>query len=130
MAENKTKQTAQSVNAFLQSLADEQKKKDSKKIIEIMERLTGEKPKMWGTSLIGFGSYDYKYESGHSGTIFPVGFSPRKPAIVVYLKGLMNLKKELEKLGKHKTGKGCLYIKKLEDIDLKVFETMVKKALE
>src|SRR5207249_2771638 len=116
MPELKTKQTDDSVTAFLNSVEDEKKRKDSFAIAEIMKDVTKMEPKMWGTSIIGFGSYHYKYDSGHEGDMCLIGFSPRKQNISLYLMmGLEDNKDVLQKLGKHKTGKGCLYINKLED---------------
>src|SRR4051794_13596946 len=119
MAENKTKPTAVSVPAFIDGLTDETKRADAKALVKIMQNATGEKPKMWGPSIIGFGSYHYKYETGREGDMPLAGFSPRKAATVVY--GLMGDDSEAlrAKLGKHTTGGGCLYIKKLADVDQK-----------
>ena len=131
MAELKTKATKVSVKDFIQSVPDEQKKKDSLVLIDMMTKITKEKPKMWGPSIIGFGSYHYKYESGHEGDMCITGFSPRKAAISVYI--LMGFNKSpelLEKLGKFKTGKSCLYVKKLEDIDVKVLENLIKDSVK
>jgi len=124
MAENKTKQTEANVDDFLKGVADERKKSDSYKLIEIMSAITGEGPKMWGPSIIGFGKYHYKYDSGHEGDFMLVGFSPRKQSISVYLMAGFDgsddshFGKILSGLGKFKTGKGCLYIKKLDDVNV------------
>ena len=130
MAENKTKPTAVRVPAFLQALPDEAKRKDAKALVKYMQSATGEKPKMWGPSIIGFGSYHYKYESGREGDMPRIGFSPRKAASVLYnaigFKGSETL---LAKLGKHTTGKGCLYIKKLSDVDPKVLKELIASAV-
>jgi len=131
MAELKTKATKVSVKDFLKSVTDAQKKKDSLVLIDMMSKITKEKPKMWGPSIIGFGSYHYKYESGHEGDMCITGFSPRKAAISIYI--LMGFNKSpelLEKLGKFKTGKSCLYVKKLEDIDVKVLENLIKDSVK
>ncbi len=131
MAENKTKPTALSVNKFLESITDEQKRADSYTIIDIMQHATKEKPVMWGSSIVGFGKVQYKYPSGHSGEICLCGFSPRKQSFSIYI--TYNIKKYselLKKLGKHKTGVGCLYINKLSDIDIKIFEELIKKAIK
>ena len=129
MAENKTKATEQSVPAFIGALTDETRRADAKALTKMMQSVTGEKPKMWGPSIIGFGSYHYTYESGREGDMPVVGFSPRKAATVVYgAIGFGDAGELLATLGKHTTGKGCLYIKKLADVDAKVLETLVSKA--
>jgi hypothetical protein len=131
MAELKTKKTAQSVEAFLNKITDKQKREDSLAILEMLKKATGEKPKMWGESIIGFGDYHYKYASGREGDWFRAGFSPRKQNLTLYL-GLDVVGPNadlIKKLGKHKTGKGCLYINKLADIDTKVLREMIKRAV-
>src|ERR1700684_4516279 len=122
MADNKTKPTELSVTAFIDAITDPTKRADAKALVELMQGAAGEKPKMWGPSIIGFGSYHYKYDSGREGDMPLVGFSPRKAAAVLYLAGLSDSEALLAKLGKHTTGKGCLYIKKLADVDKKVLE--------
>lgn len=129
MADNKTKPTAVSVASFIKSIADENARADAKGLVNLMQRATGEKPKMWGPSIIGFGSYHYKYESGREGDMPLVGFSPRKAATVLYGMGIGDAWALLAKLGRHTTGKGCLYIKKLADVDQKVLEGLVSKAV-
>jgi hypothetical protein len=130
MAENKTKPTSQSVPAFLKEITDEAKRADAQTVIKLMQRATGEKAKMWGTSIIGFGSCHYKYASGHEGDMPLISFSPRKPALVLYgLTGFAGADATLAKLGKHSMGKGCLYIKKLADVDGKVLETLITQAM-
>jgi hypothetical protein len=130
MAENKTKATKESVPAFIGALTDEAKRADAKALLKLMQNITGERPKMWGPSIIGFGSYHYTYESGREGDMPVVGFSPRKAATVVYgAIGFSEAETLLATLGKHTTGKGCLYIKKLADVDVKVLETLVSKAV-
>ncbi len=132
MSGNKTKPTKKKVEDFLNSVENPQKRADSFKILEIMGEITGEKPVMWGDSIVGFGDYHYKYKSGREGDWFRIGFSPRKQNLTLYLMiGLHdNLKKELENLGKHKTGKGCLYINKLADINVDVLKTLIRKSDE
>lgn len=126
MAKNKTFETAKCVATFIKALKDETKRSDSLRIIELMSDQTGFEPKMWGPSIIGFGSYHYKYESGREGDMPLVGFSPRAAAIVLYLSGNLEKREEmLQSLGKHKTGKGCVYIKKIEDIDISVLKKMI-----
>lgn len=132
MAENKTTKNAQNVETFIQSVTHEGKKKDSLEILEMMQQITGEKPTMWGTSIIGFGEVHYKYASGREGDWFKVGFSPRKANISLYLMGcdISKANKLLEQLGKHKVGKGCLYINKLADVDIDVLQKIIKEGYE
>ena len=130
MAENKTKPTEVSVAAFIEAITDESKRADAKVLVKLMQSASGEKPKMWGPSIVGFGSYHYKYESGREGDTPVIAFSPRKAATVLYgAIGFAGAEKLLAKLGKHTTGKGCLYIKKLADVDQKVLQAMVMKSL-
>jgi hypothetical protein len=119
MAKNKTTETKQDVIAFIDAFADtEQKKLDSYGLVDIMHKATGFEPKMWGPSIIGFGTYHYKYESGHEGDAPLVAFSPRKAAISLYIfSGLEEHKPLIENLGKFKMGKSCIYVKKLSDIN-------------
>lgn len=130
MAELKTKQNELSVDDFLKKTTDENVRKDCYAIIKLMQKITGMPPKMWGTAIIGFGKYHYKYESGREGDMCMIGFSPRKQNITLYVKAAAGEDDLFEKLGKHKTGKGCLYIKKLEDIDLKILEKIIKGTIE
>ncbi len=131
MAELKTKKTDESVTAFLNKVEDEQKRKDSFEIIALMQAATGLPPKMWGTSIIGFGSYHYKYESGHEGDMCLIGFSPRKQNIALYGMGGAERNYDLlQKLGKHKTGKGCLYINKLGDVNSGILKEIVKASFD
>ena len=131
MAEIKTKPTSASVDDFINSVKDEQKRKDSFVILEMMKKASGEEPKMWGSSLIGFGNKRYKSPAtGREVDWLRVGFSPRKANLSLYLS--VNIKEHaaaLKKLGKHKTGVGCLYINKLEDIDMKVLKGMIDASL-
>ena len=127
MAENKTKATKVSVAAFIDTITDQNRRADAKALVKLMQKAAGEKPKMWGPSIIGFGSYHYTYDSGREGDMPVVAFSPRKAATVLY--GLSDAEALLPKLGKHTRGKGCLYIKKLADVDQKVLETMAAKAV-
>ena len=127
---HKTKPTAVSVTAFVKALAEPTKQADAKALIGLMKRATGESPKMWGPSIIGFGTHHYKYESGREGDTVLVGFSPRKPATVLYgLIGSESAKLLLAKLGQHTTGKGCLYIKRLSDVDPKVLEQLIAASV-
>ena len=129
MADNKTKPTKLSVLAFIDALTDRTKCADAKALVKLMQSATGEKPKMWGPSIIGFGTCHHKYDSGREGDMPLIGFSPRKAATVLYLAGLSDSEALLAKLGKHTTGKGCLYIKNLADVDQKVLQAMVGKAV-
>ncbi|MEP6584958.1 MAG: DUF1801 domain-containing protein [Ginsengibacter sp.] len=130
-AELKTKENSASVENFLNTIGDETKRKDCFAIAEIMKQVTKNEPKMWGTAIVGFGSYHYKYESGHEGDMCMAGFSPRKQAIALYLSGVVKSNQELlQKLGKYKTGGGCLYVKKLADIDVKVLKQLIKNSLD
>lgn len=130
-AELKTKETKASVEGFLNSITDEQKRTDSYALVNLMERLSGEKPKMWGPSIVGFGSTLLKYESGRELDWMLIGFSPRKANLTLYLTdGIARHPELLEKLGKHKTGVGCLYIKTLSDIDLTVLEKLISASLK
>ena len=132
LAEIKTRETTASVEDFINSVPDEQKRKDSCVILEMMKKASGEKPKMWGSSLIGFGNKRYKSPAtGREVDWLLIGFSPRKANLSLYL--TMNIKEHadvLKKLGKHKTGVGCLYINKLEDIDIKVLKGIIAIALK
>lgn len=131
VAEIKTKETDSSVEDFINSLMDERQRNDSFLLVKVMQKLSKEKPKMWGSSIIGFGNKRYKSpNSGREVDWFRIGFSPRKNNLSLYLVcGLQNLAGLLKILGKHKTGVGCLYIKYLDDIDLKVLEQMIRAAL-
>lgn len=131
MAKNKTTETTVSVTGFLQAVPDETRRKDGLQLMDIMEQLTGFKPKMWGPSIVGFGSYHYKYDSGHEGDAPLAAFSPRKEALVLYLSTQYDEKQVLlQQLGKHKTGKGCLYIKKLSDVDIPVLKKMILQSVD
>jgi hypothetical protein len=130
MAENKTQKTAVSVADFLNNLPDEKKRQDSFALVELIKQVSGNEPKMWGPSIIGFGDSHYKYESGREGDWFRVGFSPRKQNLTLYIMGGAPKYSELlAQLGKHKTGKGCLYINKLSDVNLDVLREMISQSL-
>jgi len=130
MPENKTKATTLSVTAYIDALSDPTRRSDAKELVQLMQRASGEKPELWGTSIVGFGSYHYRYDSGREGDTPLIGFSPRKTALVLYsMLGHSEAKALLAKLGKHSTGKGCLYIKKLSDVDRNVLETLIKNAV-
>lgn len=131
MAELKTKLNDASVEKFLNTVEDKQKREDCFKILEMMKKITKEEPKMWGPSIVGFGSYHYKYESGHEGDMCIAGFSPRKQALTIYiLPGFDKYESLMKKLGNYKTGKSCLYIKKLEDIDMKVLSELITESVK
>ncbi|WEK21019.1 MAG: DUF1801 domain-containing protein [Candidatus Pedobacter colombiensis] len=126
MAKNKTTETNLNVRDFLEKVGEPLKRKDCYLISALMEKQTGFEPKMWGPSIVGFGSYHYKYASGHEGDAPLIGFSPRSTAIVLYMASDFEDKEELLKqLGKHKTGKGCIYVKKLEGINIPVLTKMI-----
>ncbi len=131
MAENKTKQTEALVKKFIESIPDEQKRKDAFVILELMQRATKLEAKMWGTAIVGFGSVHYKYESGREGDICLMGFSPRKQNISLYLPGGHTAYAgELKQLGKHEIGKGCLYINKLAEVDKTVLKKIFEKGMK
>ncbi len=133
MAELKTKPNDSSVIDFLSSIEDEQKRADSFHIIEMMKQAAKAEPKMWGNAIIGFGEYHYKYASGREGDWFLVGFSPRKQNFSIYLMSCENEKNFSDlfaKLGKHKTGKSCLYFKRLADINCTVLENLIQKSVD
>jgi hypothetical protein len=129
MAELKTKETKASVKAFVDAIEDEGQRKDVKKISSMMKAATGAGARMWGTSIIGFGNYHYRYASGREGDWFVMGISPRKGNISLYFSaGFAENNNLLKRLGKHKIGKGCLYIKSLSDIDLTVLEQLIEAS--
>ncbi|MCP2028940.1 hypothetical protein L1276_004119 [Flavobacterium sp. HSC-32F16] len=131
MAKNKTTETESSVIDFIKVIDDENKRNDAFELLKIMQEVTGFEPKLWGPNIIGFGSYHYKYASGHEGDAPLTGFSPRKDAISLYLNPVFENKEELLlKFGKHKAGKGCIYIKKLTDIDLEILKKMISLSVE
>ena len=130
-AEVKTKVNDASVTEFLNGVADEQKRNDCFEILKLMKQVTKEEPKMWGASIVGFGSYHYKGKSGREGDWMLTGFSPRKQNLTLYLMGGFDTHADLlEKLGKFTTGAGCLYIKKLEDVDRKVLKELVQASVK
>ncbi|QMW05919.1 DUF1801 domain-containing protein [Spirosoma foliorum] len=130
MAKNKTTETEDSVPDYLAGISDEKKRQDCSAIVEFIQNHTGLAPKLWGAAIIGFGSYHYKYESGREGDAPLVGLSARANAITLYMAFDSEHKQALlQRLGKHKTGKSCIYIQKLEDIDTEVLDTMVDRAI-
>lgn len=131
MAELKTKETSASVEKFLNSIKEEQKKKDAFTVLEMLKKATKMEPKMWGSTIVGFGNYHYKGKSGREGEWFPIGFSPRKQNMTLYFCfGFEAIKEELKKLGKFKTSVGCLYFNKMEDIDASVLKKMMKTYVD
>jgi hypothetical protein len=131
MVELKTKATDASVEAFLEAVEHPTRKADGLELLEIMKDVTQEKPVMWGTSIVGFGTHHYKYASGREVDWFKVGFSPRKRSLTIYLTpGLDDIDDLREELGKHRVGKGCLYINKLLDVDTDVLKKIIKKSIE
>lgn len=130
MADIKTKENDASVEAFLDAVPNERKRNDSYAIVKMMKEITGEEPKMWGTSIVGFGRYHYKYASGREGDMPVVGFSPRKQNLTFYVVPVIDDYDELrEKLGKHKVGKVCLYINKLDDVNQEVLREIVSRSV-
>ena len=130
MAENKTKATDVSVESYLSAIEDDARRTDCETLARLMTKATQEQPKMWGTSIVGFGSYHYKYDSGREGDSPLIGYSSRKGDITLYLESSFPGYEEfLSKLGKHKTGKGCLYIRKLSDVDQNVLEQLIANSV-
>ena len=131
MAENKTKPTDKSVTDYLNSIDNNKRREDSIVVLKLMKKITGMKPKMWGPSIVGFGSYHYKYATGREGDMAMIGFSPRKQNLTIYfMDGFDKYESLLKKLGKFKTSVSCLYINKLEEIDLSVLTKMLMKSFE
>lgn len=127
---NKTQPHDGSVEAFLNSVEDEQKRQDALQVLNMMKEITGYEPVLWGPSIIGFGTYHYKYESGREGDFMRTGFSPRKTALTVYIMpGFGRYEELMAKLGKYKTGKSCLYIKRLCDVDLEVLGELISESV-
>jgi hypothetical protein len=131
MAEIKTQKTKASVTQFVDAIDDPRKRDDSKALLKLLKKVTGEQPKMWGTSIVGFGDLHYRSAAGTEGDWFKVGFSPRKQNLTLYLPliDVAGYEGLLGRLGKHSTGKSCLYVKKLEDVDQKVLEELIEKAV-
>lgn len=128
-AKNKTIENEASVDEFLNSVKDEIKRADCQRINAIMKEITGDEPKMWGTSIVGYGNYHYKYESGREGDFMKVGFSPRAQNVTLYIMpGFGRYEDLMGKLGKHKIGKSCLYVKKLADVDEEVLKELITES--
>ena len=130
MAELKTQPTTASVTAFLNAVDDPQKRRDAKEVLALMKEITGKKPEMWGTSIVGFGTYHYRYASGREGDWPVTGFSPRKRDLTIYVMlGFSRYQALMKKLGKYKTGKSCLYLKRLDDVDRKVLRQLITRSV-
>ena len=130
MSENKTKPNRQSVASFIGSLEPLDRRRDCRTVLRLMQEATRVKPKMWGTSVVGFGAYHYKYDSGRQGEWFVTGFSPRKQDLTLYLMaGVERYPDLLKKLGKHKIGRSCLYLKRLDDVNLGVLKTLIGESV-
>ena len=131
MAETKTRPTGVDVTAFLNEVENERRRRDGFEVLEMMKEITRLEPTMWGPTMVGFGRYRYQYESGHKGEAFVIGFSPRKASLVLYvMEGMETRRDLLEKLGKHKASKGCLYINKLDDVDRSVLREIVQASFD
>jgi hypothetical protein len=131
MAENKTIPNDQNVELFLNAVADEQQRRDSFALLDLMKEVTGLEPTMWGSSIVGFGSYHYKYDTGREGDTILAGFSPRKQNLTIYNMGGFEQDNDLlKKLGKHTMGKGCLYIKRLDDIDVPTLKRLIEESVK
>jgi len=131
MAEIKTQPTKVSVTDFINSIDDREKRSDARNVAAMMRRATGKRARMWGTSIVGFGTYHYKYASGREGDFFLTGFSPRKQALTVYIMaGFSRFDRLIKKLGKHKKGKSCLYVKRLADVDQGVLEQLINESVK
>ena len=131
MADNKTQPTKASVTAFINAIEDKERRADARKIAAMMRKATGKRARMWGPSIVGYGTYHYKYESGREGDFLITGLASRKRALTVYiLPGFENFKSLMGKLGKYKTGRSCLYIKRLSDVDEKVLERLIDESVQ
>lgn len=131
MSTNKTIATAKPVEAFLAGIEEEKRREDCIRLSSLMEQLTGARPQMWGDSIVGFGDYHYRYASGREGDWFLVGFSPRKKYLSIYIMGYLEFFQDiLDRLGKYRNGKGCLYINSLEDIDTEVLKELIRTSIE
>ena len=131
MAENKTKPTGASVDDYVASIADKARRTDCRRLIRMMARVTGEPPRMWGASIVGFGTYHYRYDSGREGDFFLTGFSSRKADLSLYvMTGFASFPALMAKLGRHRNGKSCLYVRRLADVDLEVLEELVRRSVK
>lgn len=131
MVENKTKPTKLSVTSFINSIEDKQKRADVRKVAALMRKATGSRAKMWGANIVGYGQYHYRYASGREGDFMLVGFSPRKQALTIYIiAGFKHFAPLMKKLGKYKTGKSCLYVKRLSDVDETVLDKLIRDSVK
>ena len=131
MAELKTKQTRESVKAFLNKIPEKQRREDCFAVAQMMEEITGHQPEMWGPSIVGFGKYHYKYDSGREGDWMIIGFSPRKTNLTLYLmSGFDQYEDLVKKLGKHSSAKSCLYIKRLSDVDIPTLKKLIRESVK
>jgi len=130
MSDIKTKPTAVSPNTFIDTVEGEQRRKDCRELVSMMKKITGKPAIMWGPAIIGFGKYHYKYESGREGEMMVAGFSPRKTSLTLYIGSVLENKKLMARLGKHKTTGGCLHIKTLDDIDRDVLKGVITESVE
>jgi len=130
MSENKTRATTASVKAFIDAVENETRRKDADVLLGLFQEITGQPPVLWGNSLIGFGSYHYKYDSGREGDMLMAGFSPRKQNLALYNTGHKRYPEIMERLGKYKTGKSCLYITKLSDVDMNILSELLATAYD
>ncbi len=131
MSALKTQLNDANVEEFLAAVENDRRREDSFTVLELMKRVTGEKPRMWGTSIVGFGSYHYRYASGREGDWPRIGFSPRKQSLTIYvMPGFSNYDDLLSRLGKHRTGKSCLYVNKLADVDMDALEQLIRSSLD
>lgn len=128
MAENKTKPTEVPVERFLEQVTPDVRREDGRVLCALMQRISGEPPRMWGPTIVGFGTHHYRYESGREGEICRMGFSPRGGALTLYLPGFDGRDELLSRMGKHKTGKACLYVNKLADVDMAVLEELIARS--
>ena len=131
MTQRKTSQNEGDVNAFLDAVENPRRRADARQLLDLMQTVTGEPPKMWGPSIVGFGKYHFRYASGREGDSLVVGFSPRKQNLVIYIMpGFSDYGELLGKLGKFRTGRSCLYVNKLDDVDLQLLEQLVRESVE
>lgn len=129
MAASMTVETDSDVDAFIERVANAEQREDARTLVKLLGRLSGHAPKMWGPTMIGFGTYHYRYDSGREGDAMRIGFSPRKPETVIYVLGYPGQEAQLTRLGKHKVGKSCLYIKRLSDVDMGVLGEICAASL-
>lgn len=131
MAKLKTTPNEQDVEAFINNIENPVRQRDCRVLLQMMKAITGEPPRMWGNSIVGFGTYHYQYDSGREGDWFRTGFSPRKQNLTIYLiSGFERFEELMQRLGKYKTGKSCLYVKKLEDVDREVLEELIQGSVD